>query len=556
MKSECDVKLSVEKASESHYNRNKSARIYLSCELNLKKLYQMYNTRNNDYKVSLTMFKNSQAKRGSTEVGSALLHHLRSLDTSNIETVRLFCDGCGGQNKNSYIIHVLAYWLLESPMSVKNIIIHFPVRGHSYLPADRAFGRVEKLLKRKNLIISPEEYNEVYSNVGKVSLLFFLTFVIYTMRYSVSIAIVAMTQNSTTISSNEPTYNWTDKNIVLSSFFWGYVIPQVFMGVVTKHYSTKRILIISMTINFISCICTPVAVFKFGPYGMMTLRALQGVAQGSTVPAIYNVLAHWAPPAERSFLGAFSWSGNWGWPSSFYFNGAIGFIWLVSWILLAADTPYDDKFISEAEKKYITSSIDPEEEMQHKNIPWKNILTSLPFLGITLSQFGSSWGDNISLTEMPFYISKILKYDIEAVTCLGPAVCLISLSCLPDSATVLSCLMMVLHQSFSAAYYGGISMNYVDISPNYCAILVSITNAICTMCDIAVPLLVQVVVIDETDKSQWQIIFLLAAAMYIFAAIAFIFLGSVETQLWDYTDNFKSSPEVEKSKCNLDKNEI
>nr|CAH7714926.1 unnamed protein product [Callosobruchus chinensis] len=45
-------------ASESHYNRNKSARIYLSCELNLKKLYQMYNTRNNDYKVSLTMFKN------------------------------------------------------------------------------------------------------------------------------------------------------------------------------------------------------------------------------------------------------------------------------------------------------------------------------------------------------------------------------------------------------------------------------------------------------------------------------------------------------------------
>nr|CAH7752216.1 unnamed protein product [Callosobruchus chinensis] len=45
-------------ASESHYNRNKSARVYLSCELNLKKLYQMYNTRNNDYKVSLTMFKN------------------------------------------------------------------------------------------------------------------------------------------------------------------------------------------------------------------------------------------------------------------------------------------------------------------------------------------------------------------------------------------------------------------------------------------------------------------------------------------------------------------
>ncbi|VEN45011.1 unnamed protein product [Callosobruchus maculatus] len=389
------------------------------------------------------------------------------------------------------------------------------------------------------------------------------------------------------------------------------------MGVAIRRYGTKRILSVSMTINCLSCIFTPLVVFKFGSYGMMALRALQGLAQGSIVPALYNVLAHWVPPSERSFLGAYGWSGSmlglilampitgflcsasWGWPSSFYFNGAIGFVWLVPWILLAADTPYNDKFISEAEKIYITSSFDPKEEIQHKGTPWKAILTSLPFLGITLSQFGSNWGDNISLTEMPFYISKILKYDIEAngiisalpfvaslilgfaygyvadaivnkklmtlgmcrkmfvaISCLGPAVCLISLSFLPESATVLSCLMMILHQSFSAAYYGGISMNYMDISPNYCAILVSITNAICTICDIVVPLLVQVVITDETDKGQWQIIFLMAAAMYIFAAIAYIFLGSVETQSWDYADNLKSSPEKKNSECNFDENKI
>lgn len=269
-------------ASESHYNRNKSSRVYLSGDLNLKKLFQMYSERNSDSKVSLTMFKNifyhnfnigfkspasdvcgtclnlkhaisketgdqkmksqtdlrihklranefyklakespprsvsfafdlqqvhplpktpiqdafylrqisfysfccvdmdsrhpsfytwdeSQAKRGSTEVGSALLCHLRNLDVSDCETVRLFCDGCGGQNKNSYIMHVLACWLLEAPASIKNIIIHFPVRGHSYLPADRAFGRVEKLLKHENIITSKEKYHEAYSKVGSVN---------------------------------------------------------------------------------------------------------------------------------------------------------------------------------------------------------------------------------------------------------------------------------------------------------------------------------------------------------------------------------------------------
>lgn len=109
-----------------------------------------------------------QAKRGCTEVGSALLFHLRSLNLTGCETLRLFCDGCAGQNKNSYIIHALSYWLRETPPSMKNIIVHFPVRGHSFLPADRAFGRVEKLLKKNETIISMQEYNEIYSNVGEV----------------------------------------------------------------------------------------------------------------------------------------------------------------------------------------------------------------------------------------------------------------------------------------------------------------------------------------------------------------------------------------------------
>ncbi|CAH2017454.1 unnamed protein product [Acanthoscelides obtectus] len=50
----------------------------------------------------------------------------------------------------------------------------------------------------------------------------------------------------------------------------------------------------------------------------------------------------------------------------------------------------------------------------YRATPWTKILTSLPFLGITLAQFGCSWGDNISFIEMPSYINKILKYNIDA----------------------------------------------------------------------------------------------------------------------------------------------
>lgn len=112
------------------------------------------------------------AGRGAIQIGSALFHHLQSLNYEGVHLLRLFCDGCGGQNKNSHIIHTLMYWLKnKSPVNLTEIIITFPVRGHSFLPADRSFGRVEKILRRHPVITSKERYIEMYSEVGSVKTL-------------------------------------------------------------------------------------------------------------------------------------------------------------------------------------------------------------------------------------------------------------------------------------------------------------------------------------------------------------------------------------------------
>lgn len=64
-----------------------------------------------------------QSGRGSNEVGSAVLDFLRNHEfADNIRKIRFFSDGCGGQNKNSHMIHMLMWWLLnESPDSVNEI---------------------------------------------------------------------------------------------------------------------------------------------------------------------------------------------------------------------------------------------------------------------------------------------------------------------------------------------------------------------------------------------------------------------------------------------------
>lgn len=114
----------------------------------------------------------NMAKRGSTEISSALLSHLDYLDLNEIEVLRLFADGCGGQNKNSHVIHTLIFWLKNhAPSNLDKIIVTFPVRGHSYLPADRVFGRVEKDLRKKPLLLRPQEYHEIYAKHGKVKVL-------------------------------------------------------------------------------------------------------------------------------------------------------------------------------------------------------------------------------------------------------------------------------------------------------------------------------------------------------------------------------------------------
>ncbi|KAJ4437656.1 hypothetical protein ANN_17801 [Periplaneta americana] len=46
--------------------------------------------------------------------------------------------------------------------------MHFVVRGHSFLPADKLFGVVEQTLRKKAELIAPNNYRAIYEPVGCV----------------------------------------------------------------------------------------------------------------------------------------------------------------------------------------------------------------------------------------------------------------------------------------------------------------------------------------------------------------------------------------------------
>ena len=48
-------------------------------------------------------------------------------------------------------------------------------------------------------------------------------------------------------------------------------------------------------------------------------------------------------------------------------------------------------------------------------IPWKGILTSMPFYAILAAHVAQNWGFYTLLTEMPTYLQNILHYPIKEV---------------------------------------------------------------------------------------------------------------------------------------------
>lgn len=104
------------------------------------------------------------AAKGSSEVISCLDNFLSSLP-EEVTTVYLYSDGCPGQNKNVTVMQYL--FTLIRIGRFKLIQHHFPVRGHSFLPNDRDFGRTETKKRRNERIYTPEQWYEVIKSARR-----------------------------------------------------------------------------------------------------------------------------------------------------------------------------------------------------------------------------------------------------------------------------------------------------------------------------------------------------------------------------------------------------
>lgn len=109
--------------------------------------------------------------KGGNEIVSAVYNYLQQMTLNEqIKILRVICDGCSGQNKNTGMVAMLGKWLYtEAPRHLKKVEIIYPVVGHSFIPPDRVFAKIEKILRTKEVIASPAEYVSVLEENGTVT---------------------------------------------------------------------------------------------------------------------------------------------------------------------------------------------------------------------------------------------------------------------------------------------------------------------------------------------------------------------------------------------------
>lgn len=106
--------------------------------------------------------------KSANEIASAVYDRLNKSDLTNITHLRLVADGCGGQNKNSSMLAMCCRFILDN-VSIKKIELVFPVTGHSYMPADRVFGNIEKEIRKVEVITEPSEYVTTISKYATIT---------------------------------------------------------------------------------------------------------------------------------------------------------------------------------------------------------------------------------------------------------------------------------------------------------------------------------------------------------------------------------------------------
>lgn len=199
-----------------------------------------------------------------------------------------------------------------------------------------------------------------------------------------------------------------EAGLILGAFFYTYAVFQLPMGYWVDRFGAR--LIFSVAVVWWSVFTAATALSR-GFFSLFGLRLLLGVGEAGGYPSSAKVVSQWFPREERARATSIYDNGarvgtalalpivtaviaGFGWRASFAVTGALGFVWVLFWVLLYR-TPHNHPRVSREEIEYIeaggartTDTEEPRRDTRASGgIQWRDLFRYRTIWGMMLGFF-------------------------------------------------------------------------------------------------------------------------------------------------------------------------
>ncbi|WP_237690589.1 MFS transporter [Paenibacillus caui] len=205
--------------------------------------------------------------------------------------------------------------------------------------------------------------------------------------------------------------------IILSSFFWSYVLLQIPSGWIADKIGQRIMLAVSVGWWSLATACMG---FARGFGSLVALRVLLGMGEAGAYPCNAGITSKWFPATERARVASIFDSGSkvgtaiamplivwlvavFNWQIAFVISGALGFVWILIWWFYYQD-PEKHKYINKAELAFIQNGQMQTTSHNERPLKWYQLLKYRNVWAICLGFFCINYTAYFFITWFPTYL--------------------------------------------------------------------------------------------------------------------------------------------------------
>ncbi|TWI61206.1 ACS family hexuronate transporter-like MFS transporter [Pseudoduganella lurida] len=221
---------------------------------------------------------------------------------------------------------------------------------------------------------------------------------------------------------------------IITIFLVGYAVGQTLFGKIFDAFGTRigfllsiAVWSVSIGLHFVARTALSFALF----------RALLGVGEAGNWPGATKAIAEWFPVRERAFgqgiFGAGASVGSIiapplvaflyafvGWKSTFILIGALGFVWIVPWLIVYKSGPDRHPWITDEERHYILAGQGPVRVEAQEYVPTLGqLLRHRQSWGVIAARFFIDPVWWLFVGWLPLYLNEKFGFDVKQIGLFG-----------------------------------------------------------------------------------------------------------------------------------------